>query len=178
MSSPTPSLAPSSSKDDSRVPDALNVPENIQIKLHLRKGTPLVQCRSTKDLPDPPSWGHNWERDSFSILCARIRECVPADLPGVEWSADALPYVKPTRHSAGRSYQQLDEHNFVDRLKKAWRMEERRLGDVTKIVVPIFAYLTNPETRSAVATHLLKIKDILHYSLDYDPIVPVEPQPL
>lgn len=145
-SSPPPLAARSSPSSSSEEPDT--IPNEVTIQLNLRKAPALAaHNRSIANLPDPVPWQHNWERDSFHILCARIRDSLPARLPGVGWPRDALPYVKPTRHATAKLFLEMDEDNFEDRLKQAWRMELRRLGDHSGIIIHIFAYLKYPDAR-------------------------------
>lgn len=168
MSSPTTTPSPTSSSSSLPEPEPLSpphpapsrspseeldsVPEEVTIQLNFRKAPALAaHNRRVANLPDPAPWQYNWERDTYNLLCARIRDSIPK-LPGVRWEHGAVPYVKPTRHATAKLFLQLDEDNFLARLKQAWRMEERRLGEDSEIVLQIFAYLTYPDTRPYAAT--------------------------
>jgi hypothetical protein len=144
--SPTPqSPAGSASSDD--VED--NNPEHITIQLNLRK-LPALAAHNRKlgDLPDPPTWRHSCKEDTFHILCARIRGCIPTNLPGVRWPIDGQPYVKPSKHATAKLFQLLDEDNYLDSLRKAWKMEIKRGVSPADVVVHIFAYVQYPEARA------------------------------
>lgn len=149
MSSPA---SPTSSATSSQTPEfALATPETIHTKLHFRKGQPLTRCRSTKDLPDPQSWTHNLEDDSFVFIRERIKQRA-AGIKGFVWPEDEYPYIQPTHSSAQKNFHPLNEENFQDGLVKAWRAEARRLhGDSTQVFVHLYAYLVaTDEGRSTI----------------------------
>ncbi|KAF9438525.1 hypothetical protein BGZ76_007199 [Entomortierella beljakovae] len=123
------------------------LPDNISIKLHLRKGQPLVRCRSTKDLPSPTTWEHNLDQDCYSIFCARIRTRLKG-LAGLEWPQNSFPYIQPCHTTPQKNYQKVTEDNLEEALTKAWRFEARRLNSADGIYVNIFVYLSNIRSRT------------------------------
>ncbi|KAF9423624.1 hypothetical protein BGZ76_003643 [Entomortierella beljakovae] len=139
--SPTPSSHPSHP-----------LPDKFQIKLHLRKGQPLIRCRSTKDLPDPSGWDHHAENDSFEDFCAQISSRV-ANLEGIVWPKDGHPYIQTAHTTPQKRFKELNSRNLRARLDKAWRLESRRLSDDTKVFIHIYVYLQSSDgssSRSAV----------------------------
>ena len=123
-------------------------PEHLTIQLNIRK-LPALAAHNRKlgDLPDPPTWRHSCKEDTFHILCARIRGCIPTNLPGVRWPIDGQPYVKPSKHATAKLFQLLDENTYLESLQKAWRMEIKRGVSPEDVVVHIFAYVQYPEAR-------------------------------
>ncbi|KAG0345041.1 hypothetical protein BGZ54_005684, partial [Gamsiella multidivaricata] len=133
---------PSAASQPSQPAVVLEMPDTIQIKLHLRKGIPRVRCRSLKDLPDPEIFPHNWRQDPFEVLRARIRSRAKG-LSGLEWPMDALPYIRPSNSSPQQHYQEVNKDNCDERIAKAWRTEAKRLGDLSKVYVHLFIYLVD-----------------------------------
>ncbi|KAF9198297.1 hypothetical protein BGZ49_000916, partial [Haplosporangium sp. Z 27] len=149
---PTPGPSNGASPSSIRPSPAHALPDVIKVKLHLRKGVPQARCRSTKDLPEPKTWDHNFKEDSFIVFCERIRSRIP-DISGLLWHVDDSPYVQPSHNAPQRCYIRLSEDNYYSQLTRAWRMEARRLNDCTRVFVHIFVYLSNSENRSKTESH-------------------------
>ncbi|KAF9169393.1 hypothetical protein BGX21_009433 [Mortierella sp. AD011] len=141
-SSPTP--PPLSPNPTQSTTARQQLPENVEIKLHLRKGQPLIRCRSTKDLPDPEGWEHNLENDTFETFCAKIRSRTTG-IEGLEWPEDGHPYIQPAHTTPQKRYKELTPQNLSFRLEKAWRLESRRLSDESKVFVHVYVYLEPSE---------------------------------
>ncbi|KAF9209173.1 hypothetical protein BGZ49_005960 [Haplosporangium sp. Z 27] len=138
----SPSLSPSVSPSppSPSIPETTDNPETIPIKLHLRKGQPLIRCRATKDLPDPTGWDHNLENDTFDMFCAQIRSRLTG-VEGLEWPSDANPYIQPAHTTPQKRYKELTPENLQTRLFKAWKIESKRADNESEAYVHIFVYL-------------------------------------
>ncbi|KAI1307324.1 hypothetical protein EDD11_004532 [Mortierella claussenii] len=126
-------------------------PDNVKIKLHLRRGEPQVRCRASKDLPKPITWVHSLKDDTYSVLCARIRASV-AGVAGVEWPNGGHPYIRPTHTATQLNYLELNEDNCSQQITKAWRAESKRLEHSGEEYINLFIYLSRPEQRATVGS--------------------------
>ncbi|KAF9104270.1 hypothetical protein BGX27_010181 [Mortierella sp. AM989] len=124
------------------------VPKIIQIQLHLRKGQPLIRCRSTKDLPDPAPWELDLENDTFDTLCAKIRSRT-VGFVGLDWPRNGIPYLQPAHTTPQKRYKELTEENFKARFEKAWKLESRRVGKDSEVFLHIYVYLEDPDNHPA-----------------------------
>jgi hypothetical protein len=125
--------------------ESIDVPETILIQLHLRKGLPLVRCRSTKDLPNPPPFEYNIQRDPFDHLVHLIRTHLPA-VHGREWPEDAHPYLQPAHTTPQKKYKEMVESNYRQKMEKAWRVSFRRSAKEElnePVCVHLFIYLVS-----------------------------------
>ncbi|KAF8921723.1 hypothetical protein BGZ58_003963 [Dissophora ornata] len=149
--SPSPSHA-SSVEHGGQLEDALEVseeadmnelPEEVQLKLHLRKGEPLTRCRAIKHWPTP-TWNYKKTSESFDLLLARIKFHVDnlkaTGSKGLEWP-DKTPYVQPTNSTTQKSFRPIFEEDFESALARAWNSEKKRLGDDKEVFINIFVYL-------------------------------------
>lgn len=128
--------------------ESIEVPATILIQLHLRKGQPLVRCRSTKDLPNPPPFEYNIKEQSFDHLIHLIRTHLP-DVPGRDWPEDARPYLQPAHTTPQKKYREMSDDNYRPRMEKAWRVSYKRVSKEMlrdPVCVHLFIYLVSANT--------------------------------
>ncbi|GJJ67931.1 hypothetical protein EMPS_00277 [Entomortierella parvispora] len=125
--------------------ESIDVPPVILIQLHLRKGQPLVRCRSTKDLPNPAPFQYNIKEESFDHLIHLIRTHLP-EVPGRDWPEDARPYLQPAHTTPQKKYREMSEENYRPRMEKAWRVSYKRVSKEMlrdPVCVHLFIYLVS-----------------------------------
>jgi hypothetical protein len=66
-------------------------------------------------------------------------------LKGFEWELGQKLYLKPTHSIPQQLFLRLDDEDYEGKLKRAWTVEAKRLNDTDKVVVDLFAYLTDAQ---------------------------------
>ncbi|KAG0057862.1 hypothetical protein BGZ83_000049 [Gryganskiella cystojenkinii] len=145
-STPSPPSSPAGSNHENEEHDeSIEVPDIIQIQLHLRKGVPLVRCRSTKDLPNPPPFEYNIAHDSFDHLLQLVRSHLPV-VPGRSWPQESRPYLQPAHTTPQKKYKEMDPEIYKARMEKAWRVSFKRSAKENlsePVCVHFFIYLVS-----------------------------------
>ncbi|KAG0374660.1 hypothetical protein BGX24_010114 [Mortierella sp. AD032] len=134
---------PSDGKFDNDTPEVysrdLPAPESYTIQLHLRSGEPYTHCRSITNLPDPRPFQHTND-GSYGILYEIVRARALKN-PDYLWQEDSGIYLKPSHNAPQKYFKEIDDSNYEVLLEDAWRMEGRRLGVLSSIVIHIYVYL-------------------------------------
>ncbi|KAK3833244.1 MAG: hypothetical protein J3R72DRAFT_453358 [Linnemannia gamsii] len=133
----------SDGKSDNDTPEVysrnLPAPESYTIQLHLRSGEPYTHCRSITNLPDPRPFQHTND-GSYGILYEIVRARALKN-PDYLWQEDSGIFLKPSHNAPQKYFKEIDDSNYEVLLEDAWRMEGRRLGVLSSIIIHIYVYL-------------------------------------
>ncbi|KAK3838959.1 MAG: hypothetical protein J3R72DRAFT_511922 [Linnemannia gamsii] len=117
----------------------LLAPESYTIQLHLRSGEPYTRCRSITNLPDPRPFLHTID-DSYGMLHEIVRARTQKN-PDYLWQEDSGIYLQPSHNAPQKNFKEIDDSNYEVLLEDAWRMEGRRLGELSSIIIHVYVYL-------------------------------------